>query len=105
MGQHYKKRKKFYKHNKIEKLPLVEDGVLQGLITIKDIEKVHEYPYSAKDAHGRLLVAAAIGIAKDMTSVHKKLVEAGVDALVIDTAHGHSQGVINQVKAIKEKIP
>lgn len=91
--------------HKIEKLPLVEDGVLQGLITIKDIEKVHEYPYSAKDAHGRLLVAAAIGIAKDTDIRAQKLVEAGVDALVIDTAHGHSQGVINQVKAIKEKYP
>ncbi|MCG3399526.1 IMP dehydrogenase [Staphylococcus massiliensis] len=91
--------------HKIEKLPLVEDGILQGLITIKDIEKVSEYPYSAKDEQGRLLCAAAIGIAKDTDIRAEKLVEAGVDALVIDTAHGHSQGVMDQVRHIKSKFP
>ncbi|PTF60916.1 IMP dehydrogenase, partial [Staphylococcus chromogenes] len=74
-------------------------------ITIKDIEKVHEYPNAAKDAQGRLLCAAAIGISKDTDIRTEKLVEAGVDALVIDTAHGHSQGVIDQVKHIKAKYP
>lgn len=91
--------------HKIEKLPLVEDGRLEGLITIKDIEKVLEFPHSAKDESGRLLVAAAIGIAKDTDIRAEKLVEAGVDALVIDTAHGHSKGVLEQVSHIKEKFP
>ena len=84
---------------------MVEDGRLEGLITIKDIEKVLEFPHSAKDESGRLLVAAAIGIAKDTDIRAEKLVEAGVDALVIDTAHGHSKGVLEQVSHIKEKFP
>ena len=91
--------------HKIEKLPLSENGKLKGLITIKDIEKVHEYPFAAKDSLGRLLCAAAIGISKDTDIRAEKLVEAGVDALVIDTAHGHSQGVIDQVKHIKQTYP
>ncbi|PTI91735.1 IMP dehydrogenase [Staphylococcus simulans] len=96
---------KILQKHKIEKLPLTENGKLEGLITIKDIEKVHEYPNAAKDAQGRLLCAAAIGISKDTDIRTEKLVEAGVDALVIDTAHGHSQGVIDQVKHIKAKYP
>ncbi|WP_057510324.1 IMP dehydrogenase [Staphylococcus simulans] len=96
---------KILQKHKIEKLPLTENGKLEGLITIKDIEKVHEYPNAAKDAQGRLLCAAAIGISKDTDIRAEKLVEAGVDALVIDTAHGHSQGVIDQVKHIKTKYP
>ncbi|KOR12180.1 inosine-5-monophosphate dehydrogenase [Staphylococcus carnosus] len=91
--------------HKVEKLPLTENGKLKGLITIKDIEKVHEYPFAAKDSLGRLLCAAAIGISKDTDIRAEKLVEAGVDALVIDTAHGHSQGVIDQVKHIKATYP
>lgn len=83
----------------MEKLPLVdENGVLKGLITIKDIEKVIEYPNSAVDRQGRLLVAAAIGVTGDVLVRSQKLVEAGVDALVIDTAHGHSQGVLDAIK-------
>ncbi|HDJ3780900.1 TPA: IMP dehydrogenase, partial [Staphylococcus aureus] len=81
------------------------DGRLEGLITIKDIEKVIEFPNAAKDEHGRLLVAAAIGISKDTDIRAQKLVEAGVDVLVIDTAHGHSKGVIDQVKHIKKTYP
>ncbi|MHD0398724.1 IMP dehydrogenase [Staphylococcus simulans] len=96
---------KILQKHKIEKLPLTQNGKLEGLITIKDIEKVHEYPNAAKDAQGRLLCAAAIGISKDTDIRAEKLVEAGVDALVIDTAHGHSQGVIDQVKHIKAKYP
>lgn len=96
---------KILQKHKIEKLPLTENGKLEGLITIKDIEKVHEYPNAAKDAQGRLLCAAAIGISKDTDIRAEKMVEAGVDALVIDTAHGHSQGVIDQVKHIKAKYP
>ncbi|MBG9204619.1 IMP dehydrogenase [Mammaliicoccus sciuri] len=91
---------------KIEKLPLIsEEGKLKGLITIKDIEKVIEFPYAAKDSEGRLLVAAALGIAKDTPIRAQKLVEAGADALVIDTAHGHSKGVLEVVKHISESYP
>ncbi|WP_053217706.1 IMP dehydrogenase [Virgibacillus senegalensis] len=91
---------------KIEKLPLVDDqGVLKGLITIKDIEKVIEFPHSAKDSQGRLLVGAAVGVTADAMTRISKLVEAGVDVLVIDTAHGHSQGVIEQVRRVRENYP
>ncbi|TFB24826.1 IMP dehydrogenase [Filobacillus milosensis] len=91
--------------NKIEKLPLVDDkGTLKGLITIKDIEKVIEFPHSAVDSKGRLVVAAAIGVTGDVMLRAEKLVEAGVDALVIDTAHGHSQGVIDAVKRIRSSF-
>ncbi|MDC3426110.1 IMP dehydrogenase [Aquibacillus sp. 3ASR75-11] len=91
---------------KIEKLPLVDDeGVLKGLITIKDIEKVIEFPHAAKDASGRLLAGAAIGVTADAMTRVEKLVEAGVDVLVLDTAHGHSKGVIDQVKNLRTKYP
>ena len=77
---------------KIEKLPLVDDeGILKGLITIKDIEKVIEFPNSAVDAQGRLLVAAAVGVTKDVMQRVEHLVKAEVDAIVVDTAHGHSK--------------
>ena len=92
--------------HRIEKLPLVDDNnILQGLITIKDIEKVIEFPDSAKDDQGRLLVAAAIGIAKETEKRAEELVKAGADALVIDTAHGHSQGVLDAIKDIRGKYP
>ncbi|MBN8236510.1 IMP dehydrogenase [Halobacillus kuroshimensis] len=91
---------------KIEKLPMVDNqGILKGLITIKDIEKVIEFPQSAKDEQGRLLCAAAVGVTADAMTRIDKLVEAGVDALVVDTAHGHSQGVIAQVKRIRDRHP
>lgn len=92
--------------HKVEKLPLVDDdGVLKGLITIKDIEKVIEYPNSAVDKQGRLLVAAAIGVTGDVMVRAQQLVEAGVDALVIDTAHGHSEGVLETIKKVKDGFP
>ncbi|MBM7541372.1 IMP dehydrogenase [Amphibacillus cookii] len=92
--------------HRIEKLPLIdEQGVLKGLITIKDIEKVIEFPHSAKDGQGRLLCGAAVGVTVDAMTRIDKLVEAGVDVVVIDTAHGHSQGVIEQVKRVREKYP
>ena len=92
--------------HKIEKLPLVDDkGCLAGLITIKDIEKVIEFPNSAKDEHGRLLVAAAVGITSDTFERAKALLDAGADAIVIDTAHGHSAGVIRKIKEIRETFP
>ncbi|ENH98459.1 inosine 5'-monophosphate dehydrogenase [Gracilibacillus halophilus YIM-C55.5] len=91
---------------KIEKLPLVnDDNVLKGLITIKDIEKVIEFPNAAKDQQGRLLVGAAVGISGDSMVRIEKLIEAGVDVLVIDTAHGHSQGVVEQVQNVRSNYP
>lgn len=97
---------KILQQHKIEKLPIVdEDGTLRGLITIKDIEKVIEFPNAAKDHHGRLIVAAAVGVTSDTMVRVQKLVEAEVDAIVIDTAHGHSQGVLEMVKKIRETHP
>lgn len=91
---------------KIEKLPLVdENGILKGLITIKDIEKVIEFPNSAKDVSGRLLAGAAVGVTSDTMKRVEMLVKAQVDVIVVDTAHGHSQGVINTVRQIKDTYP
>lgn len=90
---------------KIEKLPLVDDNYnLMGLITIKDIEKTVKYPHAAKDQRGRLLVGAAVGVTKDTIERVKALKEAGADVVVVDTAHGHSIGVIRMVASIKEKF-
>ncbi len=89
---------------KIEKLPLVDEEYnLKGLITIKDIEKAVKFPNSAKDSRGRLLAGAAVGVTKDMMDRVDALVAAGVDVVVVDTAHGHSAGVLNAVKTIKSK--
>lgn len=97
---------KILQQYKIEKLPIVaEDGTLKGLITIKDIEKVMEFPNAAKDKLGRLLVGAAVGVSKDTDIRVQKLVEAQVDVIVIDTAHGHSQGVLDVVKKIRAAYP
>ena len=94
------------KKNKIEKLPIVDEkGHLKGLITIKDIEKKIQYPNSAKDSHGRLLCGAAVGIGSDLIERVTALVKANVDVIVLDSAHGHSKGVINAVKKIKEAYP
>ena len=92
--------------NRIEKLPIVDkDYKLKGLITIKDIEKVLKYPHSAKDSSGRLLCAAAIGITKDVLDRSAALIDAGVDVLVLDSAHGHSANIMNCVRNVKEKFP
>src|SRR6056297_268593 len=92
--------------HKIEKLPIVDDdGILRGLITIKDIEKARQFPDASKDKQGRLLAGAAVGTGSDTMERVKALYEAGVDILVIDTAHGHSQNVIKVVKKIKDKYP
>ncbi|NLJ87556.1 MAG: IMP dehydrogenase [Epulopiscium sp.] len=91
---------------RIEKLPIVDkNGNLKGLITIKDIEKAILYPNSAKDENGRLLVGAAVGVTNDACDRVAKLVEAKVDVIVVDTAHGHSQGVLDTVKKIKNLYP
>ncbi|MFD2616591.1 IMP dehydrogenase [Terrilactibacillus laevilacticus] len=106
VGTTLSEAKHILKEHKIEKLPLLdEEGVLKGLITIKDIEKVIEFPNSAKDEHGRLLVAAAVGVTNDAVKRAEKLVDAGVDAIVIDTAHGHSKGAIDKVKELREAFP
>ena len=94
------------KKYKIEKLLLVDDDyLLAGLITIKDIEKSIQYPNSAKDSSGRLLAGAAVGITADMMDRIAALVESKVDVIVIDTAHGHSKGVIDAVKKVKREYP
>ena len=106
VGTSLKDAESILQKHKIEKLPLVDDkGCLAGLITIKDIEKVIEFPNSAKDEHGRLLVAAAVGITSDTFERATELLDAGADAIVIDTAHGHSAGVIRKIKEIRETFP
>ena len=106
VGTSLKEAESILQRHKIEKLPLVDEkGNLSGLITIKDIEKVIEFPNLAKDKHGRLLVAAAVGITSDTFERTKALLEAGADAIVIDTAHGHSEGVIRKIKEIRETFP
>lgn len=92
--------------NRIEKLPIVDkDYRLKGLITIKDIEKVLKYPNSAKDAAGRLLCAAAIGVTSDVLDRAGALIDAGVDVLVMDSAHGHSANIMRCAARVKEKYP
>ncbi len=94
------------KKHKVEKLPLVDDeGNLKGLITIKDIEKAVQYPNSARDSGGRLLCAAAIGATSDVLERASALAQAGVDALVLDSAHGHSKNIINSVAKVKAAFP
>lgn len=98
-------KKLLHKH-RIEKLPLVSgDGLIQGLITVKDILKTITFPNANKDTFGRLRVAAAIGVGEKEFERAKILVEAHVDALVVDTAHGHSKGVIEMVKLLKKTFP
>ncbi len=92
--------------HRIEKLPIVDDnGYLKGLITIKDIEKSIQYPNSARDENGRLLVGAAVGTAANTMDRIAALIEARVDLIAIDTAHGHSKGVIEKVEQIRAKFP
>jgi IMP dehydrogenase len=97
--------KAILQRHKIEKLPLVDENFhLKGLITIKDIEKARQYPNSAKDEKGRLRVGAAVGVA-DLEKRAPLLVEAGVDILVVDSAHGHSKNVLQAVKELKKRFP
>ena len=105
-GTTLEEAKEILRRHKIEKLPIVDDDFrLKGLITIKDIEKVVKYPNSAKDKHGRLLCAAAIGVTKDILDRAGALVAAGVDALVLDSAHGHSANIMRCVGLVKEHFP
>ena len=98
--------KEILRKRKIEKLPLIDKkGRLGGLITIKDIEKAVKYPNAAKDAEGRLLCAAAIGVTADILDRASALLEAGADALVLDSAHGHSKGILEACRRIKAAYP
>ncbi|MBE6852152.1 MAG: IMP dehydrogenase [Ruminococcus sp.] len=106
VGTTLEQAQEILRKHKIEKLPLVdEEGYLKGLITIKDIEKAVEFPNSARDARGRLLCGAAIGVTNDVLERAAALIEAQVDVLVLDSAHGHSANIIRCVKMIKEKFP
>ena len=92
--------------HRIEKLPVVDaDGILRGLITVKDIFKRRDYPNANKDAHGRLRVAAAVGVGRDTMARAKALLDAGADALVVDSAHGHSEGVLHAVAELRAAFP
>ena len=105
-GTNLEEAKAILQKNRIEKLPIVDsDYKLKGLITIKDIEKVLKYPNSAKDAKGRLLCAAAIGATADVLDRAGALINAGVDALILDSAHGHSANIIRSVSKVKEAFP
>lgn len=105
VGTSLKQAQEVLGKHRIEKLPIVdEDFMLKGLITIKDIEKAIQYPNSARDKNGRLLVGAAVGIAKDTLERVEALVESKVDIIAIDTAHGHSQAVIDMVRSIRSKF-
>ncbi len=98
-------RELLHRH-RIEKVLVVDDSFnLRGLITVKDIQKSSEHPYSCKDAMGRLLVGAAIGVGADSDERVARLVEAGVDVIVVDTAHGHSKGVLDRVRQVKAAHP
>lgn len=100
------KAEEILQNYKIEKLPVVDkNGILKGLITFKDIQKYRHFPNAAKDEHGRLLVGAAVGVTHDTLDRVDALVKAGVDVVTIDTAHGHSLGVINKLKEVKQAFP
>ncbi|MDR3608628.1 MAG: IMP dehydrogenase [Oligoflexia bacterium] len=104
-GTTLEQAKRILKENRVEKLPVVdEQGYLKGLITIKDIKKQQAYPNANKDQFGRLLVGAAIGVGADSLPRSEALVAAGVDVLFIDSAHGHSKGVLDTVRAVKKRF-
>ncbi len=105
-GTTLEQAKEILRKNKIEKLPIVnKKGELKGLITIKDIEKAIQYPNSAKDSNGRLVVGAAIGVTKDTIERAEALIHSKVDILSLDTSHGHHIDVVNMVKTLKKKFP
>ena len=106
VGTNLNQAKEILQKHKIEKLPVVDDNYkLVGLITYKDIMKVQDYPNSCKDEFGRLMVGAAVGVTWDMMDRVSALVNVGVDAITIDTAHGHSRGVLESVKEVKKAFP
>lgn len=100
------KAKEILLKNRVEKLPIVDgENKLKGLITIKDIDNQLEYPHANKDKEGRLIVGAGVGIGVDTIERVTALVEAGVDIIAVDSAHGHSKGVLDKIKEIREKFP
>jgi IMP dehydrogenase len=104
VGTTLSEAKEILHRNKIEKLPVVDaEGRLKGLITVKDIQKKIQYPKATKDEQGRLRVGAAVGVGSDAVERAEALIEAGVDLLVVDTAHGHSQGVVEMVRRLKSR--
>jgi len=106
VGTDLMKAEAILQNHKIEKLPVVDDDhLLVGLITFKDIQKYKHFPNAAKDSHGRLLVGAAVGVTADTMERVEALVKAGVDVVTIDTAHGHSKGVIDKLKEVKSAFP
>lgn len=106
VGTTLEQAKDLLQQHKVEKLPLVDENYqLKGLITIKDIEKAKLFPHAAKDAKGRLVVGGAVGVTKDTFDRVEALVKASVDVIVVDTAHGHSVGVINTVREIRARYP
>ena len=106
LGMDLKGAQEILEKYKIEKLPIVDgNNVLKGLITFKDISKVKNYPKACKDAHGRLVVGAAVGVTADTLERVAALVAVGVDVIAIDTAHGHSKGVIDEVRRVKIAYP
>ncbi|RPF43124.1 IMP dehydrogenase [Hydrogenoanaerobacterium saccharovorans] len=106
VGTDLKGAQEILRKHKIEKLPIVDgEGRLKGLITIKDIEKAVRYPNSARDKNGRLLCGAAIGVTSDVLDRAKALIDAQVDVLVLDSAHGHSHGILDCVHKVKEAFP
>ncbi len=105
-GTTHEEAQEILRHRKIEKLPIVDkEGKLSGLITIKDIQKASKYPNSAKDAHGRLLCGASIGVTKDVLDRAGALLAAGVDVLVLDSAHGHAQSMLDTLYKVKNAFP
>ncbi|MBQ7291944.1 MAG: IMP dehydrogenase [Clostridia bacterium] len=105
-GTTHEEAQEILRHRKIEKLPIVDkEGKLSGLITIKDIQKASKYPNSAKDAHGRLLCGASIGVTKDVLERAGALLAAGVDVLVLDSAHGHAQSMLDTLYKVKNAFP
>ena len=105
VGITIEKAKAILLENRIEKLPIVKGKKLKGLITIKDIDNVINYPNACKDSQGRLRVGAAVGVGADTIERIQALVDAGVDIVTVDSAHGHSAGVVNRIKEIRKKFP
>lgn len=103
VGTSLEEAQEIFRHVKVEKLPVVDkDGFLRGLITIKDLQKRIDYPLATKDADGRLRVAAAVGTGADVEERSKALIDAGVDAIIVDTAHGHSKPVLAAIRQLRK---
>ena len=105
VGTTLEEAKSILLEHRIEKLPIVEGNKLKGLITIKDIDNIINYPNACKDSHGRLRVGAAVGIGSDTIKRIQALIDAGVDIITVDSAHGHSRGVVERIREIRKTFP